>query len=193
LFLLFLGSIRALLGLGRLKVPVALRQSMQTYVVRRLPECRRYFEHFDGRFEAFENCIAFFFLCSGSASLLGRLRVSAALRESMQTYAMRRFPERGRGFAHATVAGLVSRSRFLSFGYFMGDFELRCHFDSSLSGAPCRYPPPTTARQCLFPYFAHATVAGLHKSSRGTKVLRFAMAKTRKLSLFLPPYVSFFF
>jgi hypothetical protein len=46
--------------------------------------------------------------------------VSAALKESTQTYVMRRFPQRGRGFAHATVAGLVSRSRFLWFWLLYG-------------------------------------------------------------------------
>ena len=120
ILLLFFGSVRALLGLKRLKVSAALRQSMQTDVVRRLPECRGKFEHFDGRFEAFENCIAFLGLCSGSARLQGRLKLSAALRESMQTNVMRRFPQRGRGFAHATVAGLVSRSRFLWFWLLYG-------------------------------------------------------------------------
>jgi hypothetical protein len=96
---------------------------MQTYVVRRFPECRGKFEHFDGRFEAFENCIAVFGLCSGSAYLQGRLKFSAALRESMQTYVVRRFPQRDRGFAHATVAGLVSRSRFLPFWLLYGRFR----------------------------------------------------------------------
>jgi hypothetical protein len=117
------GQFRALLGLGRLKVSAALRESMQTYVVRRFPECRGKFEHFAGRFEALENCIVVFGLCLGSAHLHGRLKVSAALRESTQTCVMRRFPQRDRGFAHATVAGLVSRSRFLVFWLLYGRFR----------------------------------------------------------------------
>ena len=48
------------------------------------------------------------------------IKVSATLKESTQTYAVRRFPQRGRGFAHATVAGLVSRSRFLWFWLLYG-------------------------------------------------------------------------
>ena len=123
-------------------------------------------------------------------------KVSAVWSVSIHTYALRRFLERGRGFSHATVAGLVSRSRFLcSFCYFMGDFELRRDFDSSLSAAPCRDPPPATVRQSLFPYFAHATacatVAGLHSRLAELKCCAPLWQKPAN-SLFFFPLCHFF-
>ena len=42
-------------------------------------------------------------------------------------------------------------ARFFVVGYFMGEYEIRRDFDSSLSAAPCRDPPPATARQSWYP------------------------------------------
>jgi hypothetical protein len=42
-------------------------------------------------------------------------------------------------------------ARFFVVGYFMGEYEIRRDFDSSLSAAPCRYPPPATVRLSWYP------------------------------------------
>jgi hypothetical protein len=55
-------------------------------------------------------------------------------------------------------------------------YELRCDFGSSLSAGRRRDPPPpvTARRHSWHPGLLIRPAAGLHESSRGTEVLRFA-------------------